>query len=95
MLNPFRLPPTKKEDIDNKKTFVSGVPLSITLTLTEVKNANALLKFTSDSFESSNDDLTAAILTAVGLKNDDDDANAEEETGIEDNEESELSGSDG
>lgn len=71
--NPFIIAPTAK-DKENGDDFGNGIPFTMSMTLTEVKNANAFLKFTNDTFESSNDDLTTAILTAIGLSEDDEDA---------------------
>ena len=70
MANPFIRAKTK----DDTAKYPNGYPFTINMTLTEVRNANALLKFTSDSFGQANDDITSVILNELGFPNVEDDS---------------------
>lgn len=59
------------------KTTVGG-PFTISVTLTETKDANEALGFVASVFSEANDDLTSAIISVTGVANDDDGTTAGE-----------------
>lgn len=66
--NPFRtIKPASK---DSPARVVAGTPFTFRVTLTEVRNANALRQFGSDVFAAANDDLTANLVGRLGLEDD-------------------------
>ena len=70
MINPYV---SKKTDGKGNVTGGNvGSPFTISVTLTEVKDANEALGFVSSVFSAANDDLTSAVITAVSGPADDD-----------------------
>lgn len=53
-----------------KPKYKRSVPLTWSVTLTEVRNANELAGFANDTFSNANDGITEALIGALGLGND-------------------------
>lgn len=68
--NPFARRTTQKERTEGEhanKIYVVRPPFTMTLRLTEVRNANELAQFAADSFESANNSITTGLLDALNL----------------------------